>query len=86
MHHTAVPDSSDLPKEIRRAVEGDGDSPTTDLHIWQIAAGKFAAIVSVVAHAPKSSDAHRALPLEHEELAHVTVEVRQCVDRELVSC
>ncbi len=81
-----TPDSSDLPKEIRRAVEGDGDSLITDLHIWQIAAGKFAAIVSVVAHEPKSADAYRALLLEHEELAHVTVEVQRCLHRETASC
>jgi len=81
-----TPDSSDLPKEIRRAVEGDGDSLITDLHIWQIAAGKFAAIVAVVAHEPKSSDAYRAMLLEHEELAHVTVEVSHCPHRETASC
>lgn len=81
-----TPDSSDLPQEIRRAVEGDGDSLITDLHIWQVAAGKFAAIVSIIAHEPKSADAYRALLLEHEELAHVTVEVQHCHDREMVSC
>ena len=81
-----TPDSSDLPREIRRAVESDGDSLITDLHIWQVAAGKFAAIVSIVAHAPRSAGAYRALLLEHEELAHVTVEVQHCHDRETVSC
>jgi len=81
-----APESSDLPDEIRRAVESDGDSLITDLHIWRIASGKFAAIVSIVAHDPKPSDAYRALFREHEELAHVTVEVQHCHDRELVSC
>lgn len=77
-----TPDSSDLPAEIRRAVENDGDSVVTDLHVWQVSAGKFAAIVSIVAHKPKSSDAYRALFREHEELRHVTVEVQQCHDHE----
>jgi Co/Zn/Cd efflux system component len=78
-----TPDSSDLPDEIRRAVESDGDSLITDLHIWQIGSGKFAAIVSIVAHQPKSSDAYRELFREHEELAHVTVEVQHCHGQDL---
>ena len=78
-----TPESSDLPDEIRRAVESDGDSLITDLHIWQIASGQFAAIVSIVAHEPKSSDTYRALFREHQELAHVTVEVQRCLDQDL---
>jgi cation diffusion facilitator family transporter len=81
-----TPESSDLPHKIRNAVESDGDSLITDLHIWQIAAGKFAAIISIVAHDPKSSDAYRALFREHEELAHVTVEVQHCHDQAIGSC
>jgi cation diffusion facilitator family transporter len=79
-----TPESSDLPEEIRRAVESDGDSLVTDLHIWQVAAGKFAAIVSIVAHESKSSDAYRELFREHAELVHVTVEVQYCQDHERV--
>ncbi len=77
-----TPESCDLPDEIRRVVESDGDSLVTDLHIWQVSAGKFAAILSVVAHEPKSSDAYRKLFREHEELVHVTVEVRHCYEYE----
>src|SRR5438874_11814282 len=40
-----TPPTSDLPEEIRRAVESDGDSIVTDLHVWQVGSGKFAAIV-----------------------------------------
>ena len=78
-----TPTTSDLPEEIRRAVESDGDSLITDLHVWQVAAGKFAAIVSIVAHAPKSVEAYRELFREHEELVHVTVEAHRCpVDKQ----
>src|SRR6266446_1279961 len=45
-----TPQTSDLPDEIRRAIESDNDSIVTDLHVWQVGSGKFAAIVSVVAH------------------------------------
>ena len=48
-----TPPSSDLPDQIRRAVESDGDSLVTDLHVWQVGIGKFAAMISIVAHQPK---------------------------------
>jgi hypothetical protein len=44
-----------------RAVQSDGDSVVTDLHVWQVGIGKFAAMVSIVAHEPKSCDSYRAL-------------------------
>ncbi len=77
-----TPESSDLPDEIRRAVESDGDSVVTDLHIWQVSAGKYAAIVSIVAHEPKSCEAYRELFREHEELVHVSIEIQQCREDE----
>src|SRR5437667_9656169 len=73
-----TPPSSDLPDEIRRTVESDGDSIVSDLHVWQIGTGKFAAIVSIVAHEPRPSDYYRALFREHDELVHVTIETQHC--------
>jgi cation diffusion facilitator family transporter len=73
-----TPASSDLPDEIRRAIESDGDSLVTDLHVWQVGIGKYAAMVSVVAHEPKSCDAYRALLRGHDELVHVTIETQYC--------
>jgi cation diffusion facilitator family transporter len=73
-----TPASSDLPAEIRRIVESDSDSLVTDLHVWQVGIGKFAAMISVVAHEPKSCDAYRALLRGHDELVHVTIETHHC--------
>jgi cation diffusion facilitator family transporter len=73
-----TPPASDLPDEIRRAIESDGDSMVTDLHVWQVGVGRFAAIVSIVAHEPRSSDHYRALFREHDELVHVTIETQHC--------
>jgi cation diffusion facilitator family transporter len=78
-----TPTSSDLPQQIRRSVESDGDSVVTDLHVWQIGVGKFAAIVSVVAHEPKSPEMYRKLLRQHEELVHVNVETHLCEEHEL---
>jgi cation diffusion facilitator family transporter len=77
-----TPESSDLPKVIREGIESDGDSIVTDLHIWQVSSGKFAAIVSIVAHEPKTCETYRALLREHEELVHVTIETQHCHDHE----
>jgi len=73
-----TPESSDLPDEMRRAVERDGDSRISDLHVWQVGAGKFAAIVSIVAHDPKPVVTYREMFREHEELVHVTIEIQLC--------
>jgi cation diffusion facilitator family transporter len=73
-----TPASSDLPAEIRRAVESDGDSLVTDLHVWQVGIGKYAAMISVVAHEPKSCESYRALLRGHHELVHITIETQHC--------
>lgn len=73
------PVSSDLNGEIHKALEADADTRIADLHIWQVAVNKFAAIISVVAHEPKAPQAYKDLLKEHEELVHVTVEVNLCV-------
>src|SRR5438874_1632383 len=73
-----TPASSDLPDRIRQAVESDGDSLVTDLHVWQVGIGKFAAMMSIVAHEPKSCDSYRALIRGYDELAHVTIETHLC--------
>jgi len=73
-----TPASSDLPDEIRKAVESDGDSVVTDLHVWRVDSGKFAAIVSIVSHQPKTSEDYRDLLRVHEELVHLTIETQVC--------
>lgn len=73
-----TPESSDLPEEIRRAIESDGDSVLTDLHVWQVGQGKFAAIAGVVADNPRSPEDYREILNEHEELVHITIECQKC--------
>ena len=80
-----TPMSSDLPDEIRKAIESDGDSVVTDLHVWQVGAGKFAAIVSLVAHETRPCENYRARLREHEELVHVTIETQTCSEPHMFS-
>jgi Co/Zn/Cd efflux system component len=51
-----------------------------DLHVWQLGVDKFAAIIGVVAHHPKTPDEYRQSLKLHEELVHVTIEVQTCAD------
>jgi len=74
------PAGSDLNAEIHKALECDADTRIADLHIWQVAVNKFAAIISVVAHEPKTPQAYKDLLRQHEELVHVTVEVNHCME------
>jgi len=73
-----IPAETDLPVVIREGIEADGDSKISDLHIWQVGAGKFASIISVVAHHPRLPEEYRRALKIHEELVHVTVEVQRC--------
>ena len=81
-----IPAHTDLPVVIREGIETDGDTKITDLHIWQVGVGKFAAIVSVVGHNPITPEQYRAALKIHEELVHVTVEVQACPAHETAKC
>src|SRR5438445_1378675 len=80
-----TPASSDLPDEIRKAIESDGDSVVTELHVRQVGSGKFAAIVSLVAHEPKSCESYQERLREHEELVHLTIETHLCSEPHIFS-
>ncbi|HVU15457.1 MAG TPA: CDF family Co(II)/Ni(II) efflux transporter DmeF [Candidatus Didemnitutus sp.] len=67
---------TDLNDEIRKAVECDEDTAITDLHVWQLGAGQFSAIVAIAAREPKTPEHYRELFREHEELRHVTIEIQ----------
>jgi cation diffusion facilitator family transporter len=71
------PAGSDLNREIRRAIGNLPETAIADLHIWQVGANQFAAILLLVARDPQSPDAYKQLLAEHEELVHVTVEVHR---------
>jgi cation diffusion facilitator family transporter len=71
--------------EIREAVESDGDSRVCDLHVLRVGIKEFAVVLSVVADEPRSPQEYKDRLRQHEELAHVTVEVNRCKGHEAVT-
>jgi cation diffusion facilitator family transporter len=72
-------------EEIREAVESDGDSRVCDLHVLRVGTKEFAVVLSVVADEPRTPEEYKVRLRQHEELAHVTVEVNRCLGHEAVS-
>jgi cation diffusion facilitator family transporter len=70
---------------IRDAIESDADTRVADLHVWRVGPRHLAAIVAVVAHDPRGPDHYKGLLASQPDLAHVTVEVHSCPDRDNVA-
>ena len=63
--------------EIREAVEqGEVPARISDLHVWQVGRGRFACVMEVEAGPGVEAETFRRALSVHEELVHVTVEVR----------
>ena len=72
----AAAEGQDVLQEIREAMQPTG-SQVTDLHVWQVGPGHFAAIVSLMAREPREPAHYKALLAHIHELSHVTVEVQR---------
>jgi cation diffusion facilitator family transporter len=70
---------------IEKTIENDADNHITDLHVWKISANHYAAIISLVTHAPRPADHYKNLLGDFHRLAHVTIEVNQCRDASCAS-
>jgi cation diffusion facilitator family transporter len=71
---------TDLVAEIKRAVEAEGNAEIVDLHVWQVGVGQFSAIVTISSRDPQAAEHYHEMFSGHEELRHVTVEVRRRAD------
>ena len=69
-------------EEIRAAIETPeerGATRISDLHVWRVGRNAYACAVSLVTHDHAlDADAVRASLAQHEEIAHVTVEIHRC--------
>ncbi len=69
-----VPESEDLPGEIRQALV-DAETEIVDLHVWQLGPGHHGAIISLRARQPKAPGHYRQKLAGLDDLSHVTIEV-----------
>lgn len=67
-----------LQEIIREAVEQDGDSRVTDLHVWSIGPGIYSAQIALVAHNPSAPDEYKDRIPKSAGLVHVAIEVHIC--------
>jgi len=61
---------------IRVAIESSGDDTVTDLHVWEIGPGVYAAEIVITSRRPTTPAAYRARIPAHLGVGHVTIEVR----------
>jgi cation diffusion facilitator family transporter len=66
-------------REIRAAIQIDGDAEIADLHVWRVGRASHAAVVTVVAHMPLTPAAYRERLRGIATLRHVSVEVNHCL-------
>lgn len=69
-----------LQTAIREAVERDGDSRITDLHVWSIGPGIYSAQLALVAHNPATPDEYKGRMPQSVGLVHVAIEVHLCTE------
>jgi cation diffusion facilitator family transporter len=63
---------------IRDAIEKTHGDRVTDLHVWAIGPGCYAAIIGVATHTPEPVEAYKARLPRALNLAHTTIEVHRC--------
>lgn len=70
--------SGEVAQAIRASVEGCGDDRITDLHLWSVGPGIYAAEFAVVSSDPKPAEHYKELVPHELGLVHITVEVLRC--------
>jgi len=63
---------------IRRSIEAHGDNRVSDLHVWTVGPGIYAAEIALVTSSPQPADYYSGLLPREISLVHVTVEVHSC--------
>jgi cation diffusion facilitator family transporter len=61
--------------KMREAIESEADSHVTDLHLWRLAPGQFAAILAIVSRNPRPPAYYKERLAKFGTLGHLTVEV-----------
>jgi cation diffusion facilitator family transporter len=70
----AAPESELLAADIRRVLQSSNDT-ITDLHVWQVGPGQYAAIIAIVTASAATPSDYKARLGHLHMLSHVTVEI-----------
>ncbi len=66
---------------LRASIEKNSTDRITDLHLWSIGHGIFAAEIAIVSDELKSPDYYKSLIPQQLDIVHATVEVHACRDQ-----
>jgi cation diffusion facilitator family transporter len=65
---------------LREAIEGNSTDRITDLHLWSIGHGIFAAEIAIISDEPRSPDYYKSLIPPKLDIVHATVEIQHCAE------
>ena len=68
----------ELAERIRARLEATAGDRVTDLHVWRVGPGRFAAIASLVSDDARAPEHYKERLADLSGLCHVTVEVNPC--------
>ena len=66
--------------QLRESVESDSTDRVSDLHVWSIGHGIYAAEMSIISDDPCSPAHYKSLVPEKLSIVHITVEIHKCQD------
>jgi cation diffusion facilitator family transporter len=68
----------ELRGKIREAVESEGDNRISDMHVWSVGPGLYAAEIAVVSSQPLETAGYYDLLPKNLGIVHITVETHRC--------
>jgi cation diffusion facilitator family transporter len=69
----------DIREAIRTAIESEGDNRVSDLHVWSVGPGIYAAEIAIISSRPMDPDSYYSLLPGDLGLVHVTFEIHRCL-------
>jgi cation diffusion facilitator family transporter len=66
-----------LRNAVREAIESDGQTRVTDLHMWSIGSSQYAVIIGLVSRNTVDLDKCRARLASFNQIAHITIEIQK---------
>ncbi len=70
--------SDEVRGAIQKAIESEGDNRVSDLHVWSVGPGIYAAEIGIVSSRPLDPDSYYNLLPRELGLVHVTFEIHSC--------